>query len=304
MNHRFDSFACDIGDRKSKKILMARLWRFALGQNFVNDVETGVFEVADTSMATVDRQLLSRKVTPNMFIMKLYRHILYGTGLLILTLAPLSFARERALPLSKKDVPRLLEELKSRDPNLKCSAAGNISRVEPIEAAKPSIPLLFNMLKSKDQCGRETAIEALGYIAPDDNRVFYSAVSLLDDATFPEKWRAANTLTEVCCNKKDSKCEKEIVSRLSNSVDREVLTRYVTSLRCFGEKAIPTLNKTLYHSDKSVRVEAAFTLGYIVSPSSSDKVRMQITNILKKRLKSADPEFSETIKIVIATLQK
>jgi hypothetical protein len=55
MDLRFDSFACAIGDRKSKKVIMARLWRFAFRQHFVNDIETGVFKVADTSMAAVDR---------------------------------------------------------------------------------------------------------------------------------------------------------------------------------------------------------------------------------------------------------
>jgi hypothetical protein len=31
---------------------MAKLWRFALGQHFVNDIETGEFELADTTLAT------------------------------------------------------------------------------------------------------------------------------------------------------------------------------------------------------------------------------------------------------------
>jgi hypothetical protein len=45
MNLRFDSFACAIGDHKSKKVIMAKLRRFALGQHFVNDLGTGAFEV-------------------------------------------------------------------------------------------------------------------------------------------------------------------------------------------------------------------------------------------------------------------
>jgi HEAT repeat protein len=242
---------------------------------------------------------------PSMSIVKRYLYILCGSGLLVLTLAPLSFARARVSPLSKKDVPRLLKELKSRDSNLKCSAAFHLSIVEPIEAARPAIPLLFNMLKESDQCGREGAIESLGLIAPDDDRVFYAAVSLLDDATFPEKWRAANTISGVCCNKKDLKCEREIGARLANSVDTEVLTRYVTSLRCFGSKVIPTLNKALYHSDRFVRLNAVFSLSSIgESSSSSENVRMQIINILKKRLNGADTEFSEIIKTAIAVIRK
>jgi hypothetical protein len=79
MNHRFDSFACDIGDRKSKKILMARLWRFALGQNFVNDVETGVFEVADTSMATVDR-LYEREPNAQPWVIRIGHRAVFRFG--------------------------------------------------------------------------------------------------------------------------------------------------------------------------------------------------------------------------------
>jgi hypothetical protein len=60
MIYRFDSFACAIGDRKSKKVIMARLWRFALGQHFVNDIETGIFEVADDLLMASKR--LSAKV--------------------------------------------------------------------------------------------------------------------------------------------------------------------------------------------------------------------------------------------------
>ncbi len=241
---------------------------------------------------------------PNISIVKCCLYILCGSGLLVLTLAPLSFARERVSPLSKKDVPRLLEGLKSRDSNLKCSAAFHLSIVEPIEAARPAIPLLFNMLKDKDQCGREGAIESLGRIAPDDDRVFYAAVSLLDDATFPEKWIAANTISGVCSKKKDSKCAREIELRLANSMDSEVLTRYVSTLRYFGSKVIPTLNKALYHSDRFVRLNAASSLSDIANSSSSDNVRMQIINILKKRLNGADTEFSETIKIEIAVIRK
>jgi hypothetical protein len=51
MNLRFDSFACAIGDRKSKKVIMARLWRFDLGQHLVNDLETGTFEVNASEIA-------------------------------------------------------------------------------------------------------------------------------------------------------------------------------------------------------------------------------------------------------------
>jgi hypothetical protein len=58
MNHRFDSFACATGDRKSKKEITARLWRFALGQHFVNDIETGAFEVAD-DIVTASEHLLT-----------------------------------------------------------------------------------------------------------------------------------------------------------------------------------------------------------------------------------------------------
>jgi hypothetical protein len=39
---------------------MARLWRFALGQHFVNDIKTGVFEVADDLLMASKR--LSAKV--------------------------------------------------------------------------------------------------------------------------------------------------------------------------------------------------------------------------------------------------
>jgi hypothetical protein len=55
MNLRFDSFACAIGDHKSKKVIMAKLWRFAYRQCCTINIETGAFEVADTSMAAVDR---------------------------------------------------------------------------------------------------------------------------------------------------------------------------------------------------------------------------------------------------------
>jgi hypothetical protein len=60
MSYRFDSFACARGDRKSKKEITARLWRFALGQHFVNDIKTGVFEVADDLLMASKR--LSAKV--------------------------------------------------------------------------------------------------------------------------------------------------------------------------------------------------------------------------------------------------
>jgi hypothetical protein len=46
MSHRFD--------RKLKKVIMARLWRLPT-VGYANDIETGAFEVADTSMAAVDR---------------------------------------------------------------------------------------------------------------------------------------------------------------------------------------------------------------------------------------------------------
>jgi hypothetical protein len=35
--------------------MRARLWRFALGQHFVNDIETGEFEVDETVMGATDR---------------------------------------------------------------------------------------------------------------------------------------------------------------------------------------------------------------------------------------------------------
>jgi hypothetical protein len=41
--------------RKPKKVIMARLWRFALGQHFVNDLETGAFEVDTSEIAACDR---------------------------------------------------------------------------------------------------------------------------------------------------------------------------------------------------------------------------------------------------------
>jgi hypothetical protein len=55
MNLRFDSFACAMGDRKSKKVIMAKLRRFALGQHFVNDLGTGAFEVDASEIAACDR---------------------------------------------------------------------------------------------------------------------------------------------------------------------------------------------------------------------------------------------------------
>jgi hypothetical protein len=40
---------------KLKREITARLWRFAYRQCCAINIETGVFEVADTSMAAVDR---------------------------------------------------------------------------------------------------------------------------------------------------------------------------------------------------------------------------------------------------------
>jgi hypothetical protein len=35
---------------KLKQTTTAKLWRFALGQQFMNDIETGKFELADDTM--------------------------------------------------------------------------------------------------------------------------------------------------------------------------------------------------------------------------------------------------------------
>jgi hypothetical protein len=40
---------------KSKQETTTKLWRFALGQHFVNDIETGDFEVDETVMSATDR---------------------------------------------------------------------------------------------------------------------------------------------------------------------------------------------------------------------------------------------------------
>jgi hypothetical protein len=40
---------------KLRPEMRARLWRFALGQHFVNDIETGEFEVNETVIAATDR---------------------------------------------------------------------------------------------------------------------------------------------------------------------------------------------------------------------------------------------------------
>jgi hypothetical protein len=42
-----------------KQTTTAKLWRFALGQHFVNDIETGNFELADDTM-TATQKLLDR----------------------------------------------------------------------------------------------------------------------------------------------------------------------------------------------------------------------------------------------------
>jgi hypothetical protein len=47
MSHRFD--------RKSKKGITARLWRFAYRQRCANDLETGAFEVDASEIAACDR---------------------------------------------------------------------------------------------------------------------------------------------------------------------------------------------------------------------------------------------------------
>jgi hypothetical protein len=40
---------------KSRSEMMAKLWRFDLGQHFMNDIETGDFEVDETVMGATDR---------------------------------------------------------------------------------------------------------------------------------------------------------------------------------------------------------------------------------------------------------
>jgi hypothetical protein len=41
--------------RKSKKVIMAKLWQFAYRQRCTNDIETGAFEVADDLLAASKR---------------------------------------------------------------------------------------------------------------------------------------------------------------------------------------------------------------------------------------------------------
>jgi hypothetical protein len=64
---------------KLRREITGKLWQFALGQHFVNDIETGAFEVADTSMAAVD-QLYEREPNAQPWVIRIGHRAVFRFG--------------------------------------------------------------------------------------------------------------------------------------------------------------------------------------------------------------------------------
>jgi HEAT repeat protein len=177
-------------------------------------------------------------------------------SLVILTLFGLAAAAGAA------DVPTLVKQLKSSDPDLRRAAAKQLG--EAGADAKPAITALAAALKDKDLFVRRFAAQALGEIGPDARSAVKPLAEALSDpkkevaqaaATALGKIGAAEPLAALARDtKKDPTARRKAIEALG-------------AMKSDAKSAVPALTKAL--KDKDVRIEVADALGEIGPDASS-----------------------------------
>jgi HEAT repeat protein len=80
---------------------------------------------------------------------------------------------------SAGDAPKLIKDLKNKNPKVRAAAARDLGELGEVEVkpARPAIPLLLELLKKdKDPAVRRAAAEALGKIEPEEPKEVVDAL--------------------------------------------------------------------------------------------------------------------------------
>jgi HEAT repeat protein len=188
------------------------------------------------------------------------------------------------------DVPALVKQLKSTDPDMRRSAAKELG--EAGADAKPAITALAEALKDRDLFVRRFAAQALGEIGPDARPAVKALTGALNDpkkevsqaaATALGKIGAAEPLAALVADtKKETTARRKAIEALG-------------AMKADARSAVPTLTKAL--KERELRLEAADALGEIGPDASSALKELQsISEDKKERDRNFKKAVNEAIK--------
>ena len=176
-------------------------------------------------------------------------------------------------------INQLIQQLKIGDSQARLSAALSLGKM-----GESAIPSLIPLLKDSDADVRSNAVDALGEILQEQ---FFTTVSadpkamyvlakfiapnltpLLRDPDEKVRLRTAFTLASMGNTEAAEFFISSLLPLLKDSSDAPSKASY--EIRKIGEAAIPSLIRLLKDSNAKVRSRAAFMLGNMASPNSSD----------------------------------
>jgi len=207
------------------------------------------------------------------------------TKLLLVAFALLSLA----CAAGAADVPALVKQLKSPDPDLRRAAAKGLGEAGP--DAKPAITALTTALADKDLFVRRFAAQALGEIGPEAK----SAVKPLSDALKDPK----KEVVEAAATALGKIGAVEPLAALVSDARKDPAARRkaieaLGLMKADARSAVPDLIKAL--KDKDVRLEAAEALGDIGPDASSALKELDAIAASKERDRNFKKAVTEAIK--------
>ncbi len=187
------------------------------------------------------------------------------------------------------DVPSLVKQLKSPDPDLRRAAAKELGEAGP--DAKTAITALTTALGDKDLFVRRFAAQALGEIGPEAKSAVKPLSEALKDPKKEVAQAAATALGKIGA--------VEPLAALAGDTRRDPAARRkaieaLGAMKADARSAVPDLTKAL--KDKDVRIEAADALGEIGPDASSALKDLDAIAASKERDRNFKKAVTEAIK--------
>jgi HEAT repeat protein len=191
------------------------------------------------------------------------------------------------------DVPALVKQLKSTDPDARRAAAKELGEVG--SDAKPAITALSGALSDKDLFVRRFAAQALGEIGPDARSAVKPLTEALKDSKKEVAEAAATALGKIGA--------VEPLAALVGDAKRDAAPRRraieaLGTMKAEARSAVPALTAAL--KDKDLRLEAADALGEIGADASSALKDLEAIAASKER----DRNFKKAVDQAIKKIKK
>ena len=187
------------------------------------------------------------------------------------------------------DVPTLVKQLKSADPDQRRAAAKGLGEAGP--DAKPAITALATALGDKDLFVRRFAAQALGEIGPEARSAVKPLTEALKDSKKEVVEAAATALGKIGAVEPLAGLVND--ARKDPAVRRKAIQALGT-MKGDARSAVPDLAKAL--KDKDVRLEAAEGLGEIGPDASSALKELEAIAASKERDRNFKKAVTEAIK--------